>query len=96
MTKWVLDIINKELIGNYTVRIKAYSDVTNDAPIHWLPDIALEILPCMVVSVDVANSNLVDFEMYLGETKTFPFEQYVQSPSCEYDVRYTVTLIEAS
>ena len=50
----------------------------------------------MVVSVDVANSNLVDFEMYLGETKTFPFEQYVQSPSCEYDVRYTVTLIEAS
>ena len=50
----------------------------------------------MVVSVDVANSNFVDFEISLGETKTFSFEQYVQRPGCGYDVRYTVTLIEAS
>ena len=50
----------------------------------------------MVVSVDVANSNFVDFEMSLSETRTFSFEQYVQVPACDYDVRYTVTLIEAS
>ena len=50
----------------------------------------------MVVSANVANSNFVDFEMTLGETKTFPFEQYVQVPACDYDVRYTVTLVEAS
>ena len=50
----------------------------------------------MVVSANVANSNFVDFEMTLGETKTFPFEQYVQVPACDYEVRYTVTLVEAS
>ena len=56
--------------------------------------IELEILDCKVLSfkpgLQMFESSMLD----LDERLIFPFTNYTQTPNCNFNVDYTVTLIE--
>ena len=66
------------------------------SPIVDYPEFTLNILPCYVQNVTLGNEDLVDLEIWVGETVTLPFEPFVQVPACNYTVEYTLTLLESS
>ena len=56
--------------------------------------IDLVIPPCFVQDVEIANEDLTDFEMSIGEIETFSFTKFTQVPGCHYAITYTITLLE--
>ena len=53
-------------------------------------------LVCVVESLEVGQQEFESAELDLGEELSFKFAKYTQFPNCNYDIDYTLTLIERS
>ena len=51
-------------------------------------------LVCIVTSLEVGEQELESAEIELGQELILNYSNYTQSPECDYDIDYTLTLIE--
>lgn len=94
---WYIDAVSPDQIGTHTLEFQLYPQDVAVAPKENYPVFEIEILPCSLNEVTLdGNSDLVDFQMELGETVVLPFTKFTQVPACGFSMEYTLTLVEST
>ena len=96
----MLDASNRDQIGNHLVIVEIESNLPRlmDKPTSYSPKryirIEIEILDCKVNSFEPGIQEFVSMQVEIGEEIVFPFKNYIMTPDCQFDVNYTLTLLE--
>ena len=82
-------------IGNHEMRMKIQIDL-NFIPISNVRylKVYIEMLDCKVDSFLPGRQSFEDIDVEPGELIQFDFNNFIQTPDCELEVDYTLTVIE--
>jgi len=79
-------------IGDHNVTVKIKSDQMPIATTRYV-EFRVKILDCYLQRVEVGHQDFQSLVLELDKEASFPFKNYTQTPSCGFQIDYTVTLI---